>query len=542
MAFLTSSDKALWHLALPMIFSNITVPLLGLVDTAVIGHLDSPVYLGGVAVGATATSFLFMLLLFLRMSTTGLTAQAYGAKNPQALARALVQPLLLALGAGALIALLRTPIIDLALHIVGGSEAVLEQARRFLEIRWLSAPASLANLVLLGWLLGVQYARAPVILLVVGNILNIVLDVWLVMGLHMNVQGAALATVIAEYATLLIGLLMVRKILKLRGISGEMLKTAWRGNFRRLLALNRDIMLRSLLLQLCFGAITVLGARLGSDIIAVNAVLMTLLTFTAYALDGFAYAVEAHSGQAYGARDGSQLLDVWRAACRQSGIVALLFSVVYLLAGEHIIALLTSLTQSQQLADRYLIWQVILPLVGVWLERRLAAKSSKTQSMKTKSPALWAAVIMYCFSLRRMANLRKVQRLAQSGVLVVSDRFPQAEISGFYYDGPGIGVERATGKISMFLAQRERRLYQQMAQYRPELIIRLGIDIDTAISRKPDHDYAELQDKIGVMSTIGYNGTKILEIDSRAPYSEVLEQAQKAVSLVAIVSDRRSLT
>lgn len=305
MAFLTSSDKALWHLALPMIFSNITVPLLGLVDTAVIGHLDSPVYLGGVAVGATATSFLFMLLLFLRMSTTGLTAQAYGAKNPQALARALVQPLLLALGAGALIALLRTPIIDLALHIVGGSEAVLEQARRFLEIRWLSAPASLANLVLLGWLLGVQYARAPVILLVVGNILNIVLDVWLVMGLHMNVQGAALATVIAEYATLLIGLLMVRKILKLRGISGEMLKTAWRGNFRRLLALNRDIMLRSLLLQLCFGAITVLGARLGSDIIAVNAVLMTLLTFTAYALDGFAYAVEAHSGQAYAARQTS---------------------------------------------------------------------------------------------------------------------------------------------------------------------------------------------------------------------------------------------
>ena len=149
-------------------------------------------------------------------------------------------------------------------------------------------------------------------------------------------------------------------------ISGEMLKTAWRGNFRRLLALNRDIMLRSLLLQLCFGAITVLGARLGSDIIAVNAVLMTLLTFTAYALDGFAYAVEAHSGQAYGARDGSQLLDVWRAACRQSGIVALLFSVVYLLAGEHIIALLTSLTQIQELADRYLIWQVILPLVGVW--------------------------------------------------------------------------------------------------------------------------------------------------------------------------------
>ena len=320
---LNAADKALWRLALPMIFSNITVPLLGLVDTAVIGHLDSPVYLGGVAVGATATSFLFMLLLFLRMSTTGLTAQAWGAKDPQRLARALVQPLALALGAGVLIILLRLPLIDLALHIVGGSE-------------------------------------------VVGNLLNIVLDLWLVMGLRMNVQGAALATVTAEYATLLIGLLMAKRVLTLRGVSLAMLKNAWRGDLRRLLALNRDIMLRSLLLQLCFGALTVFGARLGSDIVAVNAVLMTMLTFTAYALDGFAYAVEAHSGQAYGARDGSQLLEVWRAACRQSGMVALAFALIYSLAGQYIIALLTSLPSLQQLADRYLIWQTILPVVGVW--------------------------------------------------------------------------------------------------------------------------------------------------------------------------------
>lgn len=366
MSLLTASDKALWRLALPMIVSNISVPLLGLVDTAVIGHLDSPVYLGGVAIGATATSFLFMLLLFLRMSTAGLTAQAYGAKDPLRLARALVQPLILALGAGLLIVLLRTPLIDLALHIVGGSEDVLHQARRFLEIRWLSAPASLANLVLLGWLLGVQYARAPVILLVVGNLLNIVLDLWLVIGLKMNVQGAALATAVAEYATLLLGLWMVWRVLALRGISLALLKASWRGNVRKLLALNRDIMLRSLLLQLCFGALTVLGARLGPEIIAVNAVLMTLLTFTAYALDGFAYAVEAHSGQAYGARESGQLREVWRAACRQSGMVALAFALVYALAGNPIVALLTSLPELRALASHYLVWQVILPVVGVW--------------------------------------------------------------------------------------------------------------------------------------------------------------------------------
>jgi len=366
MSLLTTSDKALWRLALPMIFSNITVPLLGLVDTAVIGHLDSPVYLGGIAIGAMATSFLFMLLLFLRMSTTGLTAQAFGAKDPARLGRALVQPLILALGAGLLIVVLRAPLIDLALHIAGGSEAVLAQARRFLEIRWLSAPASLANLVLLGWLLGVQYVRAPVILLVVGNVLNIVLDLWLVMGLHMNVQGAALATVIAEYATFFIGLWMVKRVLVMRGVTLAMLKNAWRGNMRKLLALNRDIMLRSLLLQLCFGAMTVLGARLGPEIVAVNAVLMTLLTFTAYALDGFAYAVEAHSGQAYGARQAGKLQDVWRAACRQSGLVALMFALIYALFGGHIVALLTSLPELRELARHYIFWQVVLPVVGVW--------------------------------------------------------------------------------------------------------------------------------------------------------------------------------
>lgn len=243
---------------------------------------------------------------------------------------------------------------------------MLEQARRFLEIRWLSAPAALANLVLLGWLLGVQYVRAPVILLIVGNLLNIVLDIWLVMGLGWNVRGAAAATAIAEYATLLLGLWLAWRVMRLRGITLPMLRQAWRGDLRRLLALNRDIMLRSLLLQLCFASLTIFGARLGSDVVAVNAVLMNLLTFTAYALDGFAYAVEAHSGHAYGARDDSQLRKVWHAACRQAGLVALAFALAYAVTGQQIVAALTSLPELRALAAHYLPWQVILPLVGVW--------------------------------------------------------------------------------------------------------------------------------------------------------------------------------
>lgn len=179
-----------------------------------------------------------------------------------------------------------------------------------------------------------------------------------------------------------------------------------------------------------------------------------------------------------------------------------------------------------------------LPVIGVWLERRLAAKSDKTQRMSNKPPALWASLIMYGFSVWRAANLRKVQRLAESGVLVISDRFPQAEISGFYYDGPGIGVERAKGWLMTRLAAREKRLYQSMALCRPELIIRLDIDVDTAFSRKPDHSYEELKDKISAMVRLQYNGSRIIELDAKAPYDEVLEKALNAISSVAMIPSR----
>lgn len=182
-----------------------------------------------------------------------------------------------------------------------------------------------------------------------------------------------------------------------------------------------------------------------------------------------------------------------------------------------------------------------LPFIGLWLERRLAAKSDKTQRMSNASPALWAAIIMYCFSLWRASNLNKVRRLAESGVLVISDRYPQAEISGFYYDGPGIGVERAKGGLIKKLAESERRLYQKMAQFRPELIIRLDIDVDTAFSRKPDHSYEELADKISSMVQLDYNGSRILEVDARAPYEEVFEKAMKAISASAASSGRKDV-
>lgn len=366
MRLFTAIDKSLWLLALPMIFSNLSVPLLGLIDTAVIGHLDSPIYLGGVAIGTMATSFLFMLLLFLRMSTTGIAAQADGAQDKFALARTLVQPLLLAFFAGLAIIALRHPLMELVLFIVKGQSDVLQQARLFMSIRWLSAPATLANFVILGWLLGVQYTRAPVILLITGNIINIILDLGFVGGMGWKVVGVASATVIADYFTLLLGGIFIVRVIRLRGLKLQHFYASWRGNVRQLLALNRDIMLRSLLLNISLASLTILASRMGNDIVAVNVLLMNLLTFTTYALDGFAYAVEVHSGKAFGARDREQFEQGWRAACRQAGLLALIFSIIYAIFGNAIVHLLTSLPQLQMLALHYLPWQIVLPLCGVW--------------------------------------------------------------------------------------------------------------------------------------------------------------------------------
>jgi len=204
------------------------------------------------------------------------------------------------------------------------------------------------------------------VLLIIGNLVNILLDLLFVLQWHWGVAGAAAATAIAEYVTLGVGLWMVARVLKLRGIDLTLLKNSWRGDAARLFRLNRDIMLRSLMVQICFASLTILGARIGPDVVAVNAVLLMFLTFTAYALDGFAYAVEACSGEAVGAKDRSRLLLIWQAACRQAGLVALLFALLYALCGPQIVSLLTSLQSLRAMADRYLFWQVILPLVGVW--------------------------------------------------------------------------------------------------------------------------------------------------------------------------------
>ncbi|MGJ8515486.1 hypothetical protein [Carnimonas bestiolae] len=180
-----------------------------------------------------------------------------------------------------------------------------------------------------------------------------------------------------------------------------------------------------------------------------------------------------------------------------------------------------------------------LPLIGTWLERRLAAKTAKVQNLHTRRPSWLAVLVMYGFSKWRARNLEKVCRLAESGVLVIADRYPQAQTEGFRFDGPGIGINRVPQGWKRRMAEREHRIYQQLEKIQPSLIIRLDIDLDTAYARKPDHDAEELKEKISVMSQLNYNGARIIDLDARAAYDDVIAGALEAIQRFAPVEHNK---
>ena len=352
-------------LAGPMILSNITVPLLGLVDTAVIGHLGSAHFLAGIALGATVISLLFWLAGFLRMSTTGLVAQAYGKKDYHQLAGLLKRSLVLAL----LVAFTLIAISPLIKHVMaylsGSSNEVLGQAYRYFEIRIFSAPAALCNLVLLAWMLGVHYGKGPFYLLLVTNLTNIALDIYFVVFLDWQVAGAAWASVIADYIAFIFALFLVLKLAK--NMAVPLLVGGWFSAQKMwaLLSLNRDIFIRSLILQLCFSFMTFYGARIGDITLAVNAVLLNFLMLVSFALDGIAYASEAKVGQAKG-QGSVRRIHLWvKISVFWGSLFGLAYSVFFALLGSQIITLLTDVPQVVSAANRYLPWLIFMPLAAM---------------------------------------------------------------------------------------------------------------------------------------------------------------------------------
>ena len=349
-----------------MVVSNLSVPLLGAVDTAVIGHLPEPHFLGAVAVGALIFNTLYFGCNFLRMGTTGLTAQAFGARDfdeaRATLARALLISLVLALAFLAL----QGPVGWLAFYLVEPSEAVAVEGMRYYFIRVWGAPAALANFALVGWFIGMQNTRAALVLMLTVNGINIVLDLVLVLGFGLAVAGAAWATVAADYSGLILGLAVANRLASRHGGHWRARLVLDVAAMRRFLGINRDIFLRTLFVITAFALFTTLSARQGDVVLAANAVLLNLVIFFNFAFDGFAFAVEALTGRALGARRREDLAHAIRACLVWSLLLALLSVAVYGLAGAPIIRVLTDIEDVRAVAYDFLPWLIALPLVAVW--------------------------------------------------------------------------------------------------------------------------------------------------------------------------------
>ena len=360
------SHGAVWRIAAPMITSSVTVPLLGMVDTAVMGHLPESYFLGAVAAGATIFSVLFMGLNFLRMGTTGVTAQGFGAGDNVVVREALGQSLLTAMAMAGLIIVLQQPIIGLSLQLLAPSSEVGMYTREYFAVRVWSAPASLANFVIIGWLLGMQNARGPLVIMLVINTTNIVLDLVLVLWVGMTASGVALATLLAELVGVATGAAFVRAELISHPGTWSQVSLFDFERYKRLLNINANLFLRTMALMFVFAFITARGARMGDVILAANALLMNFQLFLSYALDGIAYAAEALVGKAVGARDRNGMLLAVRRSLQWSLIFAGVFCLVYWVVGEYIVDLLTSIDNIRMTAREYLPWLIVAPLISVW--------------------------------------------------------------------------------------------------------------------------------------------------------------------------------
>lgn len=389
------THRSVLALAGPMIISNVTVPLLGLVDTAVVGHMDSPVYLGAVAVGGIVFGFLFWGFGFLRMGTTGLTAQSYGNEDGEGVRAHLARGVLIALLIGALLIALQVPIFRLALTLIDASDEVTRWARAYLDVRIWAAPFTLTSYVFIGWLLGTQDARGPMIITIVINVVNIVLDVYFVVALDWGVVGVARASLIAEITGVVTGALLVRRKLRVvgGGLSGARLKR-W-DEIRRTLAVNRDIMIRTLLLIFAFAFFTRQGARYGDAVLAANAVLLNFQDLMAYVLDGFAHAAEALVGRAVGQRSRERLDRAVRLCAIWSLGLAVVIALAFALSGPWIIDRITDLSEVRSLAREFLPWVVASPLVAVWsfLLDGVFIGATRTRAMRD----IMAAAVVGCY-------------------------------------------------------------------------------------------------------------------------------------------------
>ncbi|MGL4311498.1 MAG: MATE family efflux transporter [Paracoccaceae bacterium] len=385
------------RIALPIVLSNATIPILGAVDTGVVGQIGQAAPIGAVGMGAVILATVYWVFGFLRMGTSGLVAQAHGAGDRPETGAVLLRALLIAAAAGLLLVVLQRPMTGAAFAIAPASAEVEVLARSYIGIRIWGAPATIALYAVTGWLIAIERTRAVLLLQLWINGVNILLDLWFVLGLGWGVQGVAAATLIAEWTGLALGLWLCRSAFDFPGWNDRGLILD-RARLRRMVAVNTDIMIRSVILQGSFTTFVFLGAGQGDATLAANQVLLQFLEITAYALDGFAFAAESLVGQAVGARNRG---GVRRAAivASQLGVVgAVLLSVIFGLLGPIIIDLLTTSPDVRTLARNYLPWLIVAPLIGIasWMFDGIYIGATLTREMRN---LMFVAVAAYACAL-----------------------------------------------------------------------------------------------------------------------------------------------
>lgn len=357
--------KQVFKLALPSIISNITVPLLGIIDLTIVGHMGDVIYIGAIAIGAMIFNVLYWLFGFLRMGTSGMTSQALGRRDLTEAMRLLVRSLTISTAIAATFIVFQLPIRWMALSIMQPTEQIAEQAAIYFSICIWGAPAMLGLYGLTGWFIGMQNTRTPMLVSIFQNIVNIVASVTFVFGFGMKIQGVALGTLTAQWTGFLLALYCWKRYY------GRLAEYNWkddlfkRSTMVRFFAVNRDIFIRTLFLVGVNFFFISAGSRQGAIILSVNTLLMTLFTLFSYVMDGFAYAGEALSGKYYSAANKLAFDRVYNSLFAWGAIMAVVFTLVYAVGGNGFLMLLTNEAVVVQSAEAYFWWAVMIPIVSV---------------------------------------------------------------------------------------------------------------------------------------------------------------------------------
>lgn len=357
-----SLSRQISAIAFPAIVSNITTPLLAMIDVAIVGHFGAAAYIGAIAIGSSMFNMLYWLFGFLRMGSSGITAQAYGASGRQAADALLYRSLLIAISAGIIILLSSSPIASIMLPFMDADIQTSPLARQYFLIAVSGAPATLGTFALSGWLLGMQDSRTPMWMALLTNIINIAASLTLVFAFDMRIEGVAIGSAVAQWSGFIYGLVYAVNHYHPRRPSLKRLMD-WR-EIKRFFSVNTDIFLRTVCLVAVTLWFTRAGASQGVDILAANALLLQLFMFFSYFMDGFAFAGEALAGKFYGAGQHQSLNQLIK-KLSQIGIgLAISFSIIYLFFGDNILALLTDDSNVLDVCYVYRWWAIAIPLTG----------------------------------------------------------------------------------------------------------------------------------------------------------------------------------